>query len=176
MFSFYTLDLIDYIGSTGPYILIIISIFLLINKPIFLYFYIGGTIVNTIVNFILKELFKDPRPNENKEIIELLSYNGKMVDINKYGMPSGHSQSVGFSSTFIYFVLKNIYILWGYLIISLITMFQRFQYNYHTLFQILIGFIVGIMIGYYFFACAKNMIKGEILSKKDDNCFLYNNI
>jgi membrane-associated phospholipid phosphatase len=163
---------VDYIGFMGPFILILFSIFLLINKPFFLYFYIGGTIINIIINFILKVLFKDPRPNENKELFELVLNNGKTLDINKYGMPSGHVQCVAFSCIYIYLVLDNIYVLWFYLFVSILTAFQRYKYNMHTLFQILIGFMVGLIIGYFFFRSAQNRIKGDVCSKKDDNCFL----
>ena len=166
------MNTIDQIGFMGPYILIICSIFLLINKSVFLYIYITGAIISAIINFILKLLFKECRPNENKELFELALKNGKTFNAERYGMPSGHTQSVIFSSVFIYLVLDNIYILWGYLLVSILTMFQRHNYKMHTMFQIIIGFIVGAILGYLFFRIAKNMIKGKICSKKDDNCFL----
>jgi membrane-associated phospholipid phosphatase len=163
---------IDYIGIIGPVILTCTSIFLLVDKPLFLWIYIGGNFINAVINFILKILFKDPRPSENSELVQLVLNNGRAVDINKYGMPSRHSQSVAFSTIFIYLVLKNMYIVYFYLIISMITMFQRYKTKKHTIFQIVIGFIVGLIIGYLFFIIAKNMLKGKICSKKDDNCFL----
>ena len=166
------MNIIDYIGLTGPVILFIYSIFLLINKPIFLYFYVGGTIINNIINIVLKFLFKEARPNENKELFALALKNGKDVDIHRYGMPSGHMQNIGFSCIFIYLVLDNIYILWFYLLVSILTMFQRYKYNMHTIFQTIIGFMVGLYIGYLFFIVAKKKTKGKICSKKDDFCFL----
>jgi len=163
---------IDYIGAFGPIILLVTSIILLINKNIFLYFYVGGIIINSILNFILKYIIKDPRPKEDKILIEIASNNGKRISIDKYGMPSGHSQSVGFSCMFIYLVCKNMYIIWFYLAISLNTMFQRFNYNSHTIPQIIIGFLIGLLMGYVTFILAKSMLRGKISSKKDDNCFL----
>ena len=163
---------IDYIGVIGPIILIVTSIILLINKNIFLYFYVGGIIVNTILNLFLKYIIKDPRPKEDKILFEIASNNGKRISIDRYGMPSGHSQSVGFSCMFLYLVCKNMYITWFYLIISLNTMFQRFNYRSHTILQIVIGFLIGVVMGYLTFIFAKNMLKGKINSKNDDNCFL----
>jgi membrane-associated phospholipid phosphatase len=163
---------LDYVGVIGPYILNILSIILLINKNIFLYFYIVGSIVNIILNFILKRLIKDPRPKEDIILFEIMSNNGKRIDSDRFGMPSGHAQSIGFSCMFMYLVCKNMYILWGYLVISVITMFQRFKYSCHNISQIIIGFFIGMIMGYITFFFAKNMLKGKINSKKDDNCFL----
>lgn len=163
---------IDYIGVIGPIILIITSIILLINKNILLYFYVGGIIVNTILNLFLKITIKHPRPKEDKILFEIASNNGKRISIDRYGMPSGHSQSVGFSCMFLYLACKNMYIIWFYLIISLNTMFQRFNYKSHTMLQIIIGFSIGAIMGYFTFILSKNILKGKINSKNDDNCFL----
>jgi membrane-associated phospholipid phosphatase len=163
---------IDYIGVIGPIILMVTSFILLINKNIFLYFYLGGIIVNTLLNLFLKTIIKHPRPKEDKILFEIASNNGKRISIDRYGMPSGHSQSVGFSCMFLYLVCKNMYVLWFYLIISLNTMFQRFNYNSHTLLQIVVGFSIGAIMGYLTFILAKNTLKGKINSKIDDNCFL----
>ena len=164
--------LIDYIGVFGPAILFIISIIILLNKHIFLYLYIGGCILNIIINFILKLLIKEPRPKDDRILFELATNNGKRIEIDRYGMPSAHSQEVGFSCMYIYLVTQDIYILWAYLSISFVTMFQRFKYRSHTILQIIFGFVIGLCIGYIFFIFAKNIIKGKISSKKDDNCFL----
>lgn len=165
-------NLFGYIGVVGPYILNILSIFFLFNKKILLYFYILGSVVNIIFNLLLKFLIKQPRPKEDKVFFELAKANGKRMSLDRYGMPSGHSQGVGFSCMFMYLVCKDMYITWLYLTITLITVMQRFYYNAHTILQIIVGLLTGSFMGYVFFCFGKHFLKGKISSKKDDNCFL----
>ena len=165
-------NLFGYIGATGPIILNILTILLLFNKKMLLYVYIAGTIVNTILNFLLKILIKQPRPKEDKVFFELAKTNGKRMSADRFGMPSGHAQSVGFSCMFMYFVCNDMYTYMVYLIIGLITLMQRFYYNAHTILQIITGLFIGILMGYVSFCFAKYLLKGKISSKKDDNCFL----
>ena len=85
-----------------------------------------------------------------------------------FGMPSGHSQSLLFSTVFIYLSIKQKNILYIYLIVSLLTMIQRVIYNYHTILQVFAGAIVGITFGYFVLNLAKEKIKGHITEKLDD--------
>jgi membrane-associated phospholipid phosphatase len=96
-----------------------------------------------------------------------ITRDGMPYDI--YGMPSGHAQEVFFSTIYNYLVLRDIKISIGFIIISFITIIQRVLYNHHTLLQVIIGSILGIIIGnigYYF---AKNNITGNLKEKPDDN-------
>ena len=163
---------LDYIGLFGPIILNIITIILLLNKHLFLWGYIVGSFVSIIANFILKLLFKDPRPEQDIKLFELAIQKGKRLSIDKYGMPSGHAQSVGFSCIFIYFTLYNFYFFLGYLGISIITMMQRYNYKNHTISQIIVGFIVGLILGYISITICKKLLKGKLTEKKDDECYL----
>ena len=83
-------------------------------------------------------------------------------------MPSGHAQSVLFSTVFIYLSLKNRDILYLYLFISSITILQRINYNYHTTAQIIVGSIIGSIFAYFIYYLARVKIKGRITEKKDD--------
>jgi membrane-associated phospholipid phosphatase len=83
-------------------------------------------------------------------------------------MPSGHSQSVLFSTTFIYLALRKNNIFYIYLIISLLTMLQRVTYNYHTILQVCVGASVGFAVGYLFYYLATQNITGQIREKIDD--------
>lgn len=165
-------SVLAYIGVFAPIILNIISVLLLFNKHVYLFFYIIGSVINIILNFILKMMIKDPRPNQDIILFNLGYKHGKRFSIDKYGMPSGHSQIVGFSTSFICLVLQNNYIALFYFIISMITMFQRYEYKNHTFSQIIIGFCIGIIMGYIFYVIAGIFLKGNIQNKKDDNCFL----
>lgn len=169
--------ILDYIGLFGPLILMVFSFLLLLNKPLLLCVYVIGSGTNIVANLILKNMFKDPRPKEDILLLDLGLTKDKRAPLDRYGMPSGHAQSVGFSCSFIYFTLRNTSYLWfffTYLLVSIITMFQRYKYKNHTFFQIVIGFIIGLFIGVTFAYFGKYYTKGSLKMKADDNCFILN--
>ena len=149
-------ELLNYIGYYGPIILLISTIILLFNTKIFLYTYFLGFVINSIFNFIIKGVIKKKRPvNDVKSKIIKESRLGNEI----YGMPSGHSQSVMFSTLFVLLALKNDLITFIYLIISGTTMWQR-VYNYsHSPLQILIGGTIGSLFGYYAYKYSKKVTK-----------------
>ena len=149
-------ELLNYIGYYGPIILLISTIILLFNTKIFLYTYFLGFVINSIFNFIIKGVIKQKRPlNDVKSKIIKESRLGNEI----YGMPSGHSQSVMFSTLFVLLALKNDLITFIYLIISGTTMWQR-VYNYsHSPLQILIGGTIGSLFGYYAYKYSKKVTK-----------------
>ena len=83
-------------------------------------------------------------------------------------MPSGHTQSMIFSTIFIYFSLRKKNWLYVYLFISVLTMAQRVVYNHHTIFQVIVGALVGAGFGYLVYFLAREKIKGRITEKVDD--------
>ena len=85
-----------------------------------------------------------------------------------FGMPSGHSQSVLFSTVFVYLSLRKNKLLYIYLIISLLTITQRVVYDYHTILQVIAGSLVGGSFGYFVYYLAREKIKGHITEKLDD--------
>jgi len=163
-----------YLGGFGPLILLFFSLFLLWNKENLFFYYSVGIFCNAILNLILKGIFKQPRPSEDPKLFNIALKNGKrfifkdFIPHDIFGMPSGHTQSSFFSSIFIFLSLKNYYILFTYLIITFITMIQRIVYDYHTLFQVIIGAIVGSLFGYYFYYLAQQKLQGKIDEKPDD--------
>lgn len=157
---------INEIGNNGPFILLLSTIYLLWNHKMLIY-YICGFFVNIILNLILKIIIKDPRPSLDKSKFLLALRNSNLIKINMLGMPSGHAQSVLYSSSFIFFVLQK----WVpfYLFISIVTIFQRVKFNYHTILQVIIGSIIGSFFAYLVFYLAKNKLKGSMKSKTEDN-------
>jgi undecaprenyl-diphosphatase len=133
--------------------------------------YIFGFLFNTLLNIILKLLIRQPRPSEDKYLFNILKNvnNVKMIDFDKYGMPSGHAQYAFYSTVFIYLALKDIKITAIYLIIALITCFQRVYFKNHTIMQVIVGMMIGSILGYLFYHYSMRLIKGSLKSKKDDN-------
>ena len=88
---------------------------------------------------------------------------------DQYGMPSGHAQSVFFSTSFLFFALKNKYVSLVYLIVSLNSMYQRVKYKNHTVSQVVCGAIIGSICGYLFYLSAMSKLSGPLKLKMDDN-------
>lgn len=154
--------IIDYIGFFGPHILFITSLFVLWKQFIqyndtFLYGYIFFLFISKFINKLLKIIIKDPRPNGGKNIIdnEDRFYKG----IEQYGMPSGHVQSCFFSLTYLYLVKKSPLLLMIELFITSLTFYQRWKYKRHTLLQLSIGSIIGLILGYISFTIVKSYLK-----------------
>jgi len=164
----------DKFGQYGPIILIIYSCYLLWDKPNLFFYYVVGIFINAILNLIIKGIIQEPRPSEDLKTFELLLKNGQRflfkdgIPHDIFGMPSGHTQSSLFSTIFIFLSLRKLNILRVYLIISLIIMSQRVAFNHHTIWQVIVGAIVGGLFGYIMFYMAQNKLMGVIREKIDD--------
>jgi membrane-associated phospholipid phosphatase len=168
------LDLIYELGQYGPIILLIYSICLLIKHETLLFYYIVGVFLNSILNIVLKGIIQQPRPSENPKLFEVAMKNGKRfifkngVPHDMFGMPSGHAQSCLFSSVFVFLSLQKPTQLVGYLLFSLLVMYQRVTYNYHTILQVIVGALVGSLFGYIVFSLSQEKIKGKINEKPEE--------
>jgi membrane-associated phospholipid phosphatase len=175
IYIYFMLDKIFYyVGEFGPLILLFFSLFLLWNKHNLFFYYCVGYFVNAILNLIIKGIIQQPRPSEDPKLFNLALKHGKRFIFKDYiphdifGMPSGHAQSCLFSTIFIFLSLHNIKILYMYLAIICITIAQRVAYDYHTIFQVFVGTIVGSIFGYYVYYLAEQKMKGKIREKPDD--------
>ena len=167
MIRFYIIDLIGYYG---PMILVVLSLFLLYSTKTYLLIYVVGFVLNIVVNNILKQIIKQPRPKGDLDIFDpSKKHNYSHNPIQIYGMPSGHSQMVLFSTTYIYLVLKNIPITLVYLLLTLNTLVQRIRYKNHTFMQVIVGSIVGALVAYISYTYATNNLVGKLHLKPDDN-------
>jgi len=163
--------LIDYIGLYAPIILFSLSIFFLRNMYKYLYFFVIGFIFNNILNIVLKLLIKEPRPTTDQKAIEIGIVNGARIGFDKFGMPSGHAQNCGYCLVFIIMTLNNPFVTTLYLLLSVISLFQRYLNNNHTILQLFIGLIVGTLFAYLTYNVANKYIMGNIKMKKDDKFY-----
>ena len=165
----------NYIGNHAPIMLFLFSLFLLWNKSNYLTYYIYGYILNLLLTLILKGIFKQPRPSDDEKLFNLAIKESKSIyfkdgyPYSVFGMPSGHTSCIFFSTMFIFLVFKNNRLLLIYLLFSLITMIQRVNSNEHTVIQVLAGACVGLIFSYFIFYMARQKIMGNLLLKKDDN-------
>jgi len=163
-----TKKIFGYIGIFSPLILFIISSLILYTKPVLYSYYLVGLVFNTILNMVLKETFKDPRPEEDIKVIEIALHKGKRISSDVYGMPSAHAQNMGFSTMFIYYATKSETWTTFYFIVSVITMLQRYVFKNHTIAQVIIGFAVGCSVGYMFYYFFEKKMMGKLAFKADD--------
>ena len=167
-------ELFNNFGTFGPIILIFLSMYLLWNKHNLFFYYNVGIFIDAILNLILKGFFKQPRPSENLKIFNLAINQGKRflfkdgIPHDIFGMPSGHANSALFSTIFIYLSLRKSNILYIYIFISLLIMIQRVVYNHHTILQVIVGAIVGLLFGYSFYQLAREKMQERIREKPDD--------
>jgi len=168
-------ELFNKFGTFGPIILIFPSIYMLWNKNNLFYYYVYGIFLNAILNLVLKGIIKEPRPSEDPKLFNIaLKHSIRFKFVNGYphdifGMPSGHAQSAFFSLIFIYLSLKDIRITFGYLLVALLTMYQRVLFKEHTVLQVIAGAIVGILFGGFIYLMAQQKIMGKLRAKKDDD-------
>ena len=167
-------NLFYYFGSSGPIILYILCLKFLWSKPNLFFYYNVGIFGNTILNYILKGIIKEPRPSEDIRQFNIALNNGTRLIFKNgiphdiFGMPSGHSQSVFFSTIFLFLSIKNKKLLYFCLFICAITMAQRVAFEFHTLLQVIFGAITGSGFGYFVFHLAGLKIRGHITEKLDD--------
>ena len=161
-------QIIDFIGFNGPSILFLASIIYLYVKNSYFTIYVIGFMFSGLINYILKGLFKQPRPIDDKHLFNLEKMYRSVLTFENYGMPSGHTQSVFYTTTFTYLALENNVLFVASLFISLLTIYQRVQSKQHFLFQTIIGAIIGGILGFAFYKYAKNQLQGPLKPKEEE--------
>jgi membrane-associated phospholipid phosphatase len=168
------MNLLNEVGQNGPFILSVLSVYLLWNHNNLLFFYLIGLFCNSILNLVLKGIIQQPRPCFSSREVQLALRNNKRfvykdgIPFDIFGMPSGHTEWALYSTIFVYLALRKTNLLYVYLLISAITMTQRVVFNYHTISQILVGAPVGALFGYLIYKLAESKMKGTIREKPDD--------
>ena len=153
---------IDLIGFYGPMLIGLINITALWCRNLYAMSYVLFSLLNVLVNGVLKTIIKEQRPSGQ---IYLNQYDVvPNTAPSRYGMPSGHAQSVGFSITFLYLVVHSPAVLYVSLCIGTLTLYQRFKYRRHTIGQLFIGFMIGALFAATSHEITKTYITGKNLS------------
>jgi membrane-associated phospholipid phosphatase len=157
------------VGYLAPTIMLVVTLWILRNKMNYLKFFFYGYVINIVVNSLLKWFLKEPRPVNDWKILQLGITHSKRIGFDKYGMPSGHAQHCGFTLAFITLVCESPLVTGSYSILSFICLYQRYLYQNHTLLQIVVGFGVGLGVGYLFYELGSKNLIGNIKRRPDDN-------
>ena len=157
----------DFIFGIGYFSEIIIALVVIyaLNKnlldiSIFIFFFFLSGYLNTL----LKSYIKQPRPNEPKKFL----YSEHFSRVNKvYGMPSGHSQNVFYSITYLYLLAKDgMYWLELGLVLATLMVYERWSFHNHTLLQLFAGAITGIVLGFIVFSIRNRVYSSLILGAR----------
>ena len=155
-----------------PILLFLISSFLLRNKMKYLSYFVAGYVANNGLNAMLKLIIQEPRPSNDLRALEIGIHNGERISFDKFGMPSGHAQTCGFVLVFMSLVFDSPRMTAFYLIISFITMAQRYIFNNHTILQLIVGFVTGGLFGFLTYMLANKKIMGCLKMRPDDDCYV----
>jgi membrane-associated phospholipid phosphatase len=161
-------DIICVVGFSAPGILLVVSIFLLKKKTKYLKYFLAGYVLNSILNLLLKYIFKEPRPSNDWELFKIGITHCKRFGYDRYGMPSGHAQHCGYVLAFMTLVLNNPWVTCIYLIFTLICMYQRYLYENHNIKQVVVGLLIGLGSGYLMYEVATKKLIGNIKMRPDD--------
>ncbi len=162
------------LGQYGLILLIVLSWYLLWEHNNLFFYFTVGILANIILNLFLKGVFQEPRPLYDDKQFYLLKTHAKSfffkdgIPFNFFGMPSGHAQMAFFITMFMYLSLKNKKLLYFYLILSLLICYQRVKFEYHSVLQVIVGSITGLLFGYFLYQLARGKITGKIREKPDD--------
>ncbi|KAI5953310.1 hypothetical protein KGF54_002681 [Candida jiufengensis] len=136
------------------YIMVFYTSWFLITREIEPVIVVGGHLFSEILNKVMKKLLKNPRPDFH------LQFGGEGTGLN-YGMPSAHSQFIGFFISYfmLIIILKVPKLPILYKRLSAIAMLfvccgvasSRVYLQYHTWQQVFVGVNLGIVIGIFWF-------------------------
>lgn len=146
------INLLYAVGFFSELIVLIIVIYLIYPQTTDLVFFLVGIILNSISNRILKPLFRSLRPKNPVKFLHSEEF-PKKIDYTKnnnyYGMPSGHSQNVAYSLTYLYLTIPESPMIKLFsIIIGLLTIFERWWFRNHTILQLIVGVFIGGLFAY----------------------------
>ena len=141
---------LDQFAFQGPLIISIIVVYFLRNKSPYLWTFIIGSCANVFLNKILKLFFRQDLPTN--PVISSLEPQSFYTGEEQYGMPSGHMQIAAFALVYYYLLKRNWTITMIFLLITILTFYQRLISRHHTVEQLLAGLTVGSIFAYMLFS------------------------
>jgi len=145
------------------YLFIIFEFLYFVMKKKYKYamFYIIGILFNFIFNYFIKFFILLPKPN-----IDYYIFRMKIIQENysifELGMPSLFSTIIFYSIGFFYFLYPSSWILIFFTCFIFYTLYLFFINKQFTLFQMFIGFIIGIITSFLSYFFCNKLIKGEL--------------
>jgi membrane-associated phospholipid phosphatase len=129
-------------GKYGPGFMVIIAVWQLYYLPKYLLWFFVFLWINESIIIFAKKIIQQPRPGQT------VLPDSQNADYGYYGMPSGHAQHAGFIMMFLWLVNPSWVVLCIYVVITGITILQRYTAKLHTLEQLFVGGILGSLVAY----------------------------
>ncbi|KAJ2376211.1 hypothetical protein IW150_002115 [Coemansia sp. RSA 2607] len=150
----------DHIGlalafsSLTPIFLIVVETTIVLSRrEIIGIMFLLGQLLNEAFNLALKLAIRESRPNPHLG--------------DGYGMPSSHSQFMGFFAVYVCMYLQTrvttnaiqkLVVQTGAVALSMLTIISRVYLGYHTTLQVLAGTVVGLMAGYIWYQFIERVV------------------
>ncbi|KAJ1474789.1 hypothetical protein T484DRAFT_1969770 [Baffinella frigidus] len=146
------------VAAMAPYfIMCALAVLLLRCRELLVAVWLSGHLLNEALNLVLKKVIKEPRPP-----------GAPRVGFDEHGMPSSHSQFMGFylvfSSCVLLFRVRNVRAHWKLgavafnALLSAAVLHGRILLGFHTPPQVLVGFGVGCAAGLAYFFLARAVL------------------
>jgi membrane-associated phospholipid phosphatase len=146
------------LGYQGPNTLLALIILMLYLQGETNQYAYGAVIlckfVNHIINISIKNSLKAPRPDSHKDpnFANLKPTFKNFFTVHKqFGMPSGHAQDTVFELTFIAIYFKKPWLTLVALAQVLLTLWQRYENRRHSIKQLAVGSVLGLLVGLAFY-------------------------
>ena len=159
-------ELFDSIGNAGPILILLINIHTFLYRKQYLYVYLISIVFNSFLNSSLKYICRIPRQSDQIPFSKHENFDG----VNAYGMPSGHAQSVFFSTMFLYLGQADSYSRILAAFICCLTLIQRYKYRRHTAYELVIGSFIGMCLAYAIFNTTSHCLKTRVHNTVSNEC------
>jgi membrane-associated phospholipid phosphatase len=140
------------------------SLFLLSRHMYHLVGFLLGYVGCFLINLFLKWMFLQPRPSTDLAFFKVSvsrekNRNNPIWIMNYCAMPSGHAQFAGFA--LVYVILStHSWRVWTFMtLLTLVTCVQRIVTQAHTLLQVLVGLLIGMVWGWICYATMMRFLK-----------------
>jgi membrane-associated phospholipid phosphatase len=152
-------DMFDMFGIYGIYGIVVYVSYRLFYRKSYLFAFWICLALNTQFVRLLKNWIKEPRPNAD--------FRERFMVHSKYGMPSGHAQLYSYAMTYYWFTQKpaSIHEMLVLLFFYCITVAERYMNNKHSISQLVVGTVLGVLTGYISYWMAHHYLKtGSIMA------------
>jgi dolichyldiphosphatase len=137
------------------YTMVFYTSWFLLSREIEPVIVVGGHLIGEIVNKIVKKIIKQPRPDFHKDF-------GTGTYSLSYGMPSAHSQFMGFFAAYFVCIFlfkmsqmtkpQQLFGVVTLIVLAYAVAFSRVYLLYHTTQQVIVGLMFGALLGLVYFA------------------------
>ena len=141
--------MLGYIGAFGPVIVLCLLIGDLVMRGASGYqilWLILWQPIGIALNTVLKEVIKQERPRGSKHV----NFIEEAIDSGSKGMPSGHAQMVASEVSLAYLEKTSMFVRAVTVCQALITLWQRLEYKKHTIAQLFVGSLIGVIYTFAF--------------------------